>query len=228
MSDRDVMALLSEANPVRLEDVSQLDATLLDSILARRHRPSRRTLLVAVAVVGAAAAASIAVFAFGSVHRQQVAGRPELVPPPKKIPISLADASAAVGAPVVLPDTALANRSEVTSVTKECPGPGGRGTGCAVTITFSSRAVTARYVRGNDAEPFGYPGGCAFGQRRCRGAVHLRGVPALVIPEDPRHPIATATYPEFAAGGTTIAIVGHYSPAKLEPVAQSIIERSRS
>jgi len=206
MSDRDVMALLSEANPVRLEDVSQLDATLLDSILARRHRPSRRTLLVAVAVVGAAAAASIAVFAFGSVHRQQVAGRPELVPPPKKIPISLADASAAVGAPVVLPDTALANRSEVTSVTKECPGPGGRGTGCAVTIT----------------------GWWGFGQRRCRGAVYLRGVPALVIPEDPRHPIATATYLEFAAGGTTIAIVGHYSPAKLEPVAQSIIERSRS
>jgi len=64
MSERDVMALLAEANPVRVDDLAQMDFP----DLARRRSHGRLLLVAAAAVVAAGATASIAVFAFPSSH----------------------------------------------------------------------------------------------------------------------------------------------------------------
>jgi hypothetical protein len=57
-------------------------------------------------------------------------------------------------------------------------------------------------------------------------AVHLRGVPALSIQQN-----RGAGYPgrvELDLGGTRIVVAGNYPPSKLEAIAQSIVDRSRS
>jgi hypothetical protein len=66
----------------------------------------------------------------------------------------------------------------------------------------------------------------ARGLRSHGSAVHLDGVPALSIHQD-----LGAGYPgrvELDLGGTRLVVAGHYAPARLQEVARSIVDRSRS
>src|SRR5581483_5224622 len=107
----------------------------------------------------------------------KIAGLPQ---GPSEVPISLSDAAAALGAPVVLPHTPLIALSKVGSVEKECPGPWGKT--CAITVMFPSEAVQIRYSLGGYPDPLreyraaADPGG---------SVIYLSGVPALLRPQDP-------------------------------------------
>jgi len=156
-------------------------------------------------------------------------------PPARQI--DLADATATMGAPVVLPDTSLVKPSDVGQVWAErnCPAATGRVTdasvlhACWIWVSFPSAGLSVGYLR-----PPMYYGtenewklqARTYGPTGATGAqeVHLGNVPALAIaPQDP--------YPgsvEFDLNGTRVVVAGKYDTATLQAVAQSIIDRAAS
>ena len=147
-------------------------------------------------------------------------------PPAKQI--ALRDASAALGAPVVLPNTALVTPSDASQVWEQCHiSVNDRCTAMAVWVKFPAQGVTVRYTPGAYGDPLRMYQGVAQSDGDRAKVVRLSSVPVLMIPEVPKHPVSTATWIEFALNGITISVEGHYAdPSPLEAVAQSIIDQS--
>jgi hypothetical protein len=225
MTERDVIALLSEANPVRVDDLAQ--AEFPRSILLLHGRPSRR-LVLAVASVAAAVAALVGVFAFGS-DSPQTGGSPGGVANPiAPVPIALSNASAALGAPVVLPNTPLLKPSDAGQATKECDPGEVQESGCVVTVSFPSQDVTIRYGRYGPpyTDPLPEYEASIAEDTVPRSIVYLGGTPAYLTPKEVESPGSGSTI-HFQLGETTIGIFAqNYDGASVETLAQSIIDRS--
>jgi hypothetical protein len=240
-TEENAMALLREANPVRDVSAPEPPKVVLASILSEgRSSPARRMAVASAAASIAVAAILLVVFGFtqkgpharadargskSNARTGKVAG-PAFSVPQKQI--ALSDASAALGAPVVLPTSSLVKPSEAGAVTEECPPSSGNSslTSCTITVNFPAQSVTLRYSRHTYADPLAVYQGDVSSSTDGAQVVYLSGVPALVIPQDPNDPVGTATYIEFIARGTTIAITGHYDASTLESVAESIISQA--
>ncbi len=218
MTENDAMRLLAEANPVRADDLAQMDCPELE-----RRRSRSRLLLVAAVAVVAAAAASIAIFAFPTSH-------PSAGPEPGAIragtpwqTIALSDASTALGAQVVLPNTDFVQPSDAASQART---PGCSADSCAIFVSFPAQSLGISYTR---PAPFADPRAQWAADVRTAPAHHaeaqlvdLNGVPGDYI-----------DYPgvkrliQFVIGGTWIVVggPGDYDRATLQAVAQSIVDR---
>jgi hypothetical protein len=152
-------------------------------------------------------------------------------PPARQVDV--ADASATLGAPVVLPDTSLVSPADVGQVWAErsCPEPEGQVTdanllhACWIWVSFPSAGLSVGYLR-----PPMYDGTKNEWKLQARmygdnaAAIELGSIPALAIaPQDP--------YPgsvEFDLNGTRVVVAGNYDTATLQAVAQSIVDRAGS
>jgi hypothetical protein len=231
MSEHDVMTLLAAANPVRLDAVPQTSLSP-DSILARRPRPSGRVVLVAAVLLAAVAAGLVGFLAVGG-HgaKPQFGGNgPGAVgrsnPSWKTIP--LADASAALGAPLVLPNTELVQPTDAASEvrTEDCST-----SACTIYVSFPAQSLGIRYTR-----PAPFPDPSAQWEEDVKSAgshhaqaelVDLNGTPGDYID----YP-GVKSLVEFVANGTWIIVYGdtygEHDELTLQSVAQSIVDRSRS
>lgn len=225
----DVLTLLSEANPVRVEDLAALDRP--DLVLRR----PRRRIVVAVALVGAALAASlIGVFVSGGSPPRSVVVRsaeptPTIarpLPRPTAREVSLQDAAAALGAPIVLPDTSLVGRSDVGAVWIDTSTPV-----TDVAVTFPAQGIIVQYSR-----PVFYPkteSVSALYESEAKSnpgtsVTDLNGVPALATEQNSDQTEANFGSIEFVAHGTVIGVLGHYDEASLKAIAQSIVDQARN
>ena len=230
MNERDVMALLAEANPVRVDEIPETDLEL-DSILARHGRPGRRLVLVAAVVTAAAAASLIGIFVLSGSPKHLVRGERLLVPPPTlthPLPpgakeLSLADAAATLGAPVVLPDTSLVSASDAGAVWLQDMQPHW----VSVAVTFPGPRLIVDYLR-----PTQYPESpLALYQDETKtlpgsSVVDLNGVPGLAVAQDSDQTGGNFGSIEFVLGSTQIDVLGHYDEAKLQAAAQSIVDQT--
>lgn len=228
MNERDVMALLAEANPVGLDDLRQTDQTV-DLILAWRRKQNRRVMLVVVIALAAVVAGLIGAFATGG-HgtKPQLGGNngPEALgssnPSFKTIP--LADASAALGAPLVLPNTDLVQPSDAAS---DVHAADCSTSACTIFVSFPAQSLGIRYTR---PVPFSDPSAEWEEDMRSAGShnarvqlVDLNGTPAEYL-----------DYPgvkrlvQFVISGTWIIVSGEHDEASLTAAAQSIVDRSGS
>lgn len=145
--------------------------------------------------------------------------------------ISLSEASATLGSPVVLPDSPLAPANGAQAWAEgTCPHPAAdlaTTEVCAVWVSFLGSSLSVGYIR-----PPAYLGTGKEWRLQARGlgshgsAVHLDGVPALSI-----HRNLVAGYPgrvELDLDGTRVVVAGDYAPARLQEVARSIVDRSGS
>ena len=121
----DVIALLAEANPVRVDDLS----SMASPALGHRRVVSRR-LAVAAALLAALAAALVGVFALGGHGSRPAVSAPagtaeRSVGPPVSVEhplapwakvVPLADAEAAFGPDLTLPETTLVGPSDLGPV----------------------------------------------------------------------------------------------------------------
>jgi hypothetical protein len=152
----------------------------------------------------------------------------DTMPAPRQV--VTADASSALGAPVVLPETSLVQPSDVAQTSAlACPSQPTTETPCQVTVTFPSLTIhyvplTIRYLRPASADP-----NTAYASvvKQIKGSkiISVGGVPALFVPGP------AGSYPswiEFVSNGTDITVQGNYNEATLQAVAQSIIDRSGS
>jgi hypothetical protein len=222
------MRLLADANPVRADAVGFME--MPDSVFASRRSSRRLVLAAAIAVLAALAASLIGVFAFaGSSSHSAGSHVPGAAIPVPPQPIPLADASAALGAPVVLPDTPLLDASEVGGVTKECAASGDQESGCVVSIDFPARRVSISYGRYGPpyTDPLpDYEASVADVTFPNREIVYLGGIPAYLTPKGDESPGSGSTI-YFQLGETTIRIFAqNYDGAGVERLAQSIVDRS--
>jgi|SRR5579871_2386698 len=236
MNENDAMKLLADANPVPTESLAPTDPPELGAAAVTR----RRLVLATVSLLALAAATVTALLTVHLSASRQAAptntgkGANAVAVPPEQ-PIPLSEASAALGAPVVLPDTPRIGPSDVGSVTKECPGPWGQT--CAITIrfflTWDSKdaagpryGVQIRYSLGGYANPLAEYRASVGQYRR---VVYLSGVPALLITQNPHDRAGTASsYIEFQLGGRSISVVArHADDPSARSIAQSIVDRSR-
>jgi hypothetical protein len=231
----DVLTLLSDANPVRPEEVPRMDAALPDAILARGRRPQRR-LVLAVAVVAAALAAGlVGVFAFDRTNApprgtvptglQSSVGSPPTVDHPLlgAKQVSLAAAATAIGRPIVLPDTSLVGASDA--------GPAWvNGALPAVTaaVTFPSEGMFIEYTLPPPADPTATYQAIAREDPRTFETVVLNGGTALAVKQDSDQTGRNFGGVIFVLNGVEIRVFGHYDEATLQTVAQSIVDRSQT
>ncbi|MGH3008660.1 MAG: hypothetical protein ACRDLM_04555 [Gaiellaceae bacterium] len=214
----DVLTLLSDANPVRAEDLAPLEIPGF----ARARRPTRRLVLVAAILAALVAASLVGAFVFGGQSKKP---NPPVVPavPPALQP--LADASTILGAPVVLPDTALVTPSDADKTvetvcvpkddTSEPSGPG-----CQIRVSFPSAGLTVTYLRFPAMQSLRTSYEQIVQQNSGAQLVSVNGVQALLVPQQQE------SWIEFDIGGTDISVQGSYDEATLERIAQSIIDRS--
>ena len=228
MKERDAMTLLAEANPVRLEDVPQT-AARVDSILAPRPRMSGR-LVLAVAVVAVAAAASLTgVFVFGGQGKRSGGGMQSDLPGPTvQRPligkqVSLADATAAIGPALVLPDSSLVGPSDAGPVWMSNIDP---QTAANVAVTFPRQGMFIDY---SWPAPYADP---AVGYRSLvqdnRPNFHLidlKGLPALAIDQSSDDTGQNFGVVAFTVGSTEVQVFGHNDQTTLASVATSILDQ---
>jgi hypothetical protein len=143
--------------------------------------------------------------------------------------IGVADTSATLGAPIVLPDTAAVQPSDAASAADEgqCPHATASSadgvSGCAVWVRFPHKSLTIVYER-----PGGSRAGVADGQVEAIPGAHLvdlGGEQALAIDRNAEGP--SPGWIEFAIGGTRVILSGDYDAATLQSMAQSIVDRSK-
>lgn len=223
MSERDVMSLLGEANPVRAETLARVEFP--SSILVERRSRRRPALVIAVASVVALAATLIGVFVLdGSGSRPHVRftgpGAPGSDDSWKTIPLS--EASSALGARVVLPDTDLVQPADADPKARsvDCSPRS-----CAVYVSFPAQSLSISYTH---PSPYADPRAQWEADVRSAGShrfqarlVDLNGTPGEYV-----------DYPgvkrlvEFVAGETWIIVSGKYDEPTLQAVAQSIVDQS--
>jgi hypothetical protein len=144
--------------------------------------------------------------------------------------IALADVSNVLGTPVVLPQAEFVQPSDAASTaTTACSSSADAETPCQVTVEFPSLTVhyvplTIRYLRPAPTDPdTSYEN--VVKQVSGSKIVSLDGVSALFVPGPPG---AFPSWLEFVAGGTDVTVQGNYDESKLQAVARSIVDRSRS
>jgi hypothetical protein len=147
-------------------------------------------------------------------------------PLPGGTQISLADAAATLGGPVVLPNFAMAKSSNIGSVwARTVPGHE-----YDIAITFPSAGVIVQYDR-----PVPYPEPTAQMYKTeasqspdSMSVTDLSGVPALATRQNSDQPGTNFGSIEFVTGGTRVAVLGHYDEATLKSIAQSIVDQVNS
>jgi hypothetical protein len=231
----DVLALLAEANPVRVDDLAPLELPDLTP------RPMTRGRLVASAVLATAIAASVGgVLVFGgtSPHRSTsgTSGPPGQtgskgpIGPPGPAPatvtdpltagkrVTLAEASAAIGQPVVLPDTPLIRPRDAGPV-----WAWSHDTRAIAAVTYPAQRLFIDYSR-----PFAFvdPLRVYTGwskRNRSFQVTRIRGIPAQWV----RGNDGTGNNDvDFQLDDLDISVTGPYGKATLRSVAQSIVDRS--
>lgn len=144
-----------------------------------------------------------------------------LLPPAHQM--SLADATSAFGAPVVLPSTTLVQPSDVGPVWE---GSGGPTT--TVAVTYPTQGVMIIYMR---PAPFSDPVTAYQGLTQSlpeSHAVQLNGTPAWVLPQNSDDTGANFGAVLFQVNGSEVRVMGHNDEATLEGIAQSILARTPS
>ncbi len=142
---------------------------------------------------------------------------------------ALADASAVLGEPVVLPNTSLVSRSDAApTVSTACPSADQPGAVCQVTVDFPAQALTIRYQRGiHDGKQ---PPAVSMVRNRYAAVVNhnrvgaelldLDGTPALFVPAHSSAP----PWVEFFVGDVDVLEQGPLDGTALQSVAQSIVD----
>jgi hypothetical protein len=199
----------------------------------RISRPSlglqrSRTAMIASALVVVAAGASAIVIS--TAHESQSRASilmPWLPGPTLQAPLgsdaqqtTLAAASGALGAPLVLPATASAQASSVGAVWKVTSSAG-----TMAAVTFPSAGMMVEYRR-----PVPYSDPSTEYQALTQSvpssqAISLSGTPAFFIPQNSDSTGANFGVVLFVQNGTEIRVMGHSDGAALEDIAQSIIDR---
>jgi hypothetical protein len=138
--------------------------------------------------------------------------------------LSLRAAARAFGGPIVLPDTAAVNPSDVGAVwINPYPFHGTRHdkAGVAVAVTFPGQGLIIHYVRPPIDDMAGYVQNNLQSSPGSQ-AITLNGAPALNIPQ------AGSDWGSitFVGGGTTGEVIGHADEASLQAVAESILNRA--
>jgi hypothetical protein len=138
-------------------------------------------------------------------------------------PVSSTAAVSALGGPVTLPDTARVTPSDAGAFWAATTSSDGESS-VSVAVTFPAQGLIIQYLR----PPIPHP--LANFQSFVRdnpgsSVIDLNGTPARAIAQTP-DPSSWGSI-EFVAGGTTIAVMGQADEATLQPVAQSILDRSR-
>jgi hypothetical protein len=245
MSDLDVIALLAEANPFPVADLEPLAPPPLG------RRPERRRVVLAVALVAAAIAASVVgVLALdgtsshtrtGAIQRPPGSNGPTSSngptgppgPPPPTIArplysgekVTLAEAAAAIDQRVVLPDTPLVGPGNVGAVWAWSVGDP-RG---VVVVTYPAQSVMVYYEAPAPYSAAHTPAKAyAALSREISGSkvIELRGTPAIWIPgNNEPHPFNAV---DFQINGLGVNVMGKHGEAALEAIARSIIDRSPS
>lgn len=223
MNENDAIRRLADANPVRPEDLNDLQAP------ASASRRSKHRLGPIVAVAGMTAATIAAVVAFGvggssSQAPYSGADGPPAPPPPVRIPLSAASAALG-GAPVILP--AQLTRADIGSVTKQGGGTC-RPTDCVVTVTFRSRRGEINYGHfAPDIDPLlDYEVTLAEDTVPVQ-LVYLGSVPAVLYPKG-HESLGGGSTIRFQVGETTITVFSrHYGDATVEGLARSIVDQYR-
>jgi hypothetical protein len=229
MTENGVMALLREANPVRVDDLPQIDFP--DSIIVRRCRPSRRLALALVVVAVALAASLIGVFVFGG-HRPRpvvmtegLPGRTVQHPLAGANQASLSDATAALGPALVLPDTDIVGPSDAGPVWMFA----GRNF-VNVAVTFPRQGMFIDYVwpGANSGDPLDSYRALVQDNRPNFHLIDLNGVPGFAIDQnsdDTGHNFGVVA---FTVGSTEIQVFGHNDQTTLTAVATSILDQMPS
>jgi hypothetical protein len=229
MSERDVMALLAEANPVRVEELPQVEVP--ESIFTPNRRSSRRVLLVAAAATAALTASLIAAFAFNGTSRRLSGGAFQLLPtptlkhplPPGAKQVTLSQATRTLGAPIVLPHASLAAPPDAGAVWAETP-PGA----ALVAVTFPLAGLIVLYQHPAEfTDPAARFAAIAHGKPGFH-VVELNGVAGLAIDQNSDSTGDNFGSIEFVSGGNSVTVMGRYDEATLRAVAQSIVDRSSS
>jgi len=239
MNERDAMKLLAEANPVQERDLRPLD---VPDRFTRRVPNRRLSLAIAIAAVAVASLAGVFAFngsgsgqgrssngnprGFGGLGRIGPTGAIGAIGPSGAIgptgptgPIPLADASAALGAAVVLPDIPPIDPADIGTVTESCDGAPGRP--CEVRVRFPAQGVFIMY------DPRWYESGLPVAQYEATAeqnpgdrVVYLGGTPAYGNSESL----------QFQLNGIFIFIWAdpsvHADRPTVKAIAQSIVDRS--
>jgi hypothetical protein len=202
-----------------------------------------RFALPAVAVIGAAVAATVFVVTLGgptSATQDQATGTglksPALgmlsggmYPGARQIPV--ADASTTFGAAVILPNTSLVQPSDATEAETvgDCPynPTDTTSSNCSVSVAFGAQ-LSVGYTRPLQPDT---PGWYSDYTQHVPAAqvISLEGLPALEIPESgsgPQGPGSSPGWVLFALGQTQVDVAGYQDSATLEAAAQSIIDQA--
>ena len=228
MSERDVMALLAQANPVRVDELSPRDPNLVDRIVARRRRPSRPIALAAAIGRAAVASTLIAVFVSGAGQSrpsigsmEPSLGSPTVARPLPGAEVTLADASAAIGQPIVLPDTSFVSPSDAGTAWVSGTFPN-----VTAAVTFPSRGVFVEYTA-----PPPLPDMSASYQAIARENPHsfetidLNGGTALAVKQNSDETGQNFGGVVFVLNGAEIRVFGRYDEATLQSIAESIVDQ---
>jgi hypothetical protein len=191
----------------------------------RRTVTSSRFALAGVVATLAVATAATIVFVGGKHTPPTKRGANGVVIPAPK-PIALSDAAAAIGTPVVLPDSPLVSPSDATAIEQCYPT---NADPCGVYVNFST-GLRIIYWRNTSSNPL------ADYQEEISAntngeIVYISGVPALLYTPVPNDPSSPTGLVQFVAGGTRVRIIGFNSPydtATVESLAKSIIDQANA
>ena len=147
---------------------------------------------------------------------------------------TLADASAELGIPLVLPNTTLVQPADAGSVwVASLHDKAGNSVVTTVAVTFPSRGVIVEYTRPAPsdgsaahfqamAQGMASPGGAQIAQ-----VISLSGgVPAFAVQQNSDETGHNFGEIIFNVGGSEVRVMGHTDRAKLESLARSILSQS--
>lgn len=236
----DILDQVRQANPIPGDGLPQFDEAssrrMLEAITAGQSRRRRiasgraRIGLGLVAVAGAAVAAAVTLTSHSSApSRLGHSGQFQLVWPatiaaplgPQANQVSLADAPAALGAPVTLPNSSMASSANLGTLWTANYG----GDNTVVAVTFPQAGLIVEYERPAQTPPAIYPT-LAQEHPNFMSVTDLNGVPALEVAQNSNQSAADLSSVEFVAGGTQITVLGHDDEATLKSVAQSILDNA--
>jgi hypothetical protein len=212
-----------------------------------------RFALPAVAVICAAVAAVVIVSGGSNVPVTRTSSTPPLgsgllntygspptlaqpLPPPLAERTTLSDATAALGTPIVLPNTALVQPFDAGAVWMDSlHDKEGHPVVTNVAVTFPSQGVIVGYTR-----PAPSDGSAAHFQAMAQSMPSRNGgsegqvitldggVPALAVQQnsdDTGHNFGSVS---FNMAGSEVSVIGHNDEATLESLARSILSQSRT
>jgi hypothetical protein len=234
MSNRDVITLLAAANPVRGDELWLPDPNLVDRIVARRRRPSRRIALVGATALVVLAATLVAVFATGGRQPSPSLGSmepgigsmdtlfsPTVARPLPGAEVTLADASAAIGQPIVLPDTSLVSPADTGSAWVNGTFPN-----VTAAVAFPSRGMFIEYTTPPPlADMSATYQAIARENPHSFETVDLNGGTALAVKQNSDDTGRNFGAVVFVLNGVEIGVFGHYDEGPLQSAAQSIVDQ---